>query len=159
MKKTTILIATIFMVLVGMSTQGFCQEDGIDACFKKQNGQLRIADSCRPPEEPISLVSREEFEALVERVEVLEEVDSCEGKGDECCTEDDKCLGEPAVCAVPEECKGVRWKGICVDNLCDTEPVNDDSACDENVVALDCGNDVILYCTGEVEQEPPTCSD
>jgi len=158
MKKLTVLLATILVVLLSMSTQGLCQEDGIDACYKTQNGQLRIADSCRPPEEPISLVSREEFEALVERVEVLEEVDSCEGKGDDCCTEDDECPDGSSYCLEPSECYGVRSKGVCVDNVCDTAPVNDDSGC-VGEVAIDCGSDVIVYCTDEVDQDPPTCPD
>jgi hypothetical protein len=165
MKKVTVLVTSILVVLVAMSTQGLCQEDGVDACYKKMNGQLRISDNCRPSESSISLVSREEFEALVarvdaleERVEVLEEggdVDPCEGMGDDCCITDDQCLGDPSVCVDASMCRGVRFDGVCVDNECVAIPVNDDSGCDGEE-ALDCDGEVVL-CTDEVEQDPPTC--
>ena len=158
MKKITVLVATIFVVLVAMSTQGLCQEDGVDACYKKMNGQLRISDSCRPSESSVSLVSREEFEALVARVEALEEggeIDPCEGIGDDCCITDDQCPGDPSVCVDISLCRGVRFDGVCVDNECITIPVNDDSGC-EGEAALDC-DDVIVLCTDEVDQDPPTC--
>ena len=164
MKKMTVLVATILVVLAAMSTQGLCQEDGIDACYKKVNGQLRISDSCRPPEYHISLVSREEFEALVEQVEDLlarveileegEEVDPCAGK-DDCCTTDEQCPGDPSICVESTECKGVRWDGICVDNVCDTAPVNDDSGCDG--IEIDCTPYASVYCTDEVDQTAPSC--
>ena len=48
MKKITVLVATILVVLVAMSTQGLSTEDGVDACYKKMNGQLRISDGCHP---------------------------------------------------------------------------------------------------------------
>ena len=162
MKKITVLVATILVVLVAMSTQGLCQEEGVDACYKKVNGQLRISDSCRPSESSVSLVSREEFEALVERVETLEEAieegggtDPCEGMGDDCCTADDQCPGDPSVCVDASMCRGVRFDGACVDNECVTIPVNDDSGCDNETPA--CGDDVDIFCTGEVDQDPPTC--
>lgn len=163
MKKITVLVAMIFVVLVAMSTQGLCQEEGVDACFKKVNGQLRISDSCRPSESSVSLVSREEFEALVARVEALEEaleegggIDPCEGMGDGCCITDDQCFGDPSVCVDPSICRGVRFDGVCVDNECVTIPVNDDSGCDDQTQAcIDDGESI--FCTGEVDQVPPTC--
>ena len=159
MKKITVLVATILVVLVAMSTQGLCQEEGVDACFKKVNGQLRISDSCRPSESSVSLVSREEFEALVARVEALEEgggTDPCEGMGDDCCITDDQCFGDPSVCVDPSICRGVRFDGVCVDNECVTIPVNDDSGCDDQTQAcIDDGESI--FCTGEIDQDPPTC--
>ena len=75
MKKIFVVAATIFALLATMGTQGICQEEGINACYKKMNGQLRLVDDpdrCRPSELSASLVSREEFEALVAKVEDLE---------------------------------------------------------------------------------------
>ena len=163
MNKTTVLVATILVVLVAMSTQGLCQEDGIDACYKRANGQLRIEDdpdSCRPSELPISLVSREEFEALVDRVEALEEGEPkppC--VGDNCCetpADCDKFTQDP-ICINPIACQGTRMDATCIDNTCDSKSVDDDSACDETVEALDCGLYATVYCNGNVDQTAPSC--
>jgi len=158
MKKTSVLIAMILVVLVAMSTQGLCQEDGINTCYKKVNGQLRVADSCRPPEIPLSLVSREEFEALVARVEALEEaevVDPCEGQGEDCCTEDAQCSNGSSYCLEVSQCQGILLVGACINNTCDTKPVNYDSACDG--LEIDCSPYASVYCTDGVDQSAPLC--
>jgi hypothetical protein len=161
MKKITVLVAIILVGCVAMSTQGLCQENGVDACYKKMNGQLRISDKCRPSESSLSLVSRGEFAALVARVEAIEqaleegdEIDPCEGMGDDCCITDDQCPGDPSVCVDIPLCRGVRFDGVCVDNECITIPVNDDSGCDDQTQAcIDDGESI--FCTGEVDQDPP----
>ena len=161
MKKVTVLVATILVVFVAMSTPGLCQEEGVDVCYKRMNGQLRISDSCRPSESSISLVSREEFEALVARVEIIEEaleeageIDPCAGIPN-CCISDDQCQDGLSYCLEPSKCYGVSAKGVCENNSCIQKTVDDDSVCDGEE-ALNCDGEVIL-CTDEVDQDPPAC--
>ena len=161
MKKITVLVAMILVVLVAMSTQGLCQEDGVDACFKKMNGQLRISDSCRPSESSVSLVSREEFEALLERVEALEEgVPEGPCAGEDCCDSPSDCedrFSQGPVCSITAACQGTRMDATCIDGVCGSQSVDDDSACDGTVQALDCSPDDPVYCNGSVDQTAPTC--
>ena len=159
MKKTSVLIAVFLVVLVAMSTQGLCQEEGVNTCYKNVNGQLRVADSCRPPETPLSLVSREEFEALVARVEILEEadeVDPCEGQDETCCTEDSECPDGSSYCLEVSQCQGILLVGACINNVCDTKPINYDTAC--NGLEIDCSPYASVFCTDAVDQTAPSCS-
>lgn len=174
MKKTTVVIATILAVLATMSMQGFCEEDVINACYKKANGQLRIVndpDECRPSELPLSWgaagssgecscdVSREEFDDLVARVEALEGGEEpCQGEG--CCNIPSDCPDEYSAaptCANPSTCQGNRMDAVCEDNTCGSTFVNDDSACDTNVLSNDCDLNLDVFCNGEEEQTAPSC--
>ena len=162
MKKVTVLVATILVVFVAMSTPGLCQEEGVDVCYKRMNGQLRISDSCRPSESSISLVSREEFEALVARVEALEEdvpEVPCE-EGEDCCDISSNCperFSQESICINPTACQGTRMDATCIDGVCGSQSVDDDSACDETIQAIDCAPEEPVYCNGNIDQTAPTC--
>jgi hypothetical protein len=176
MKKLIVVIPSILALLATMSIQGLCEEDVINACYKKVNGQLRIVDDpekCNPSESPISWggeeatgecscdISREEFEDLVARVAALEGEEPelpCQEEG--CCNTASDCpddyRGEP-LCANPSTCQGNRMDAVCEDNVCSSTFVDDDSACDTNVVSNDCGLNLDVFCNGEEEQSAPPC--
>jgi hypothetical protein len=63
------------------------------------------------------------------------------------------------VCENPTTCQGTRGEAICTSSFtcATTGMVQDDSACDSSVLANDCGWFLPIYCTGAVDQTPPTC--
>ena len=77
-----------------------------------------------------------------------------------CCGVAADCPGSfstPAQCNDLNACQGSRVDATCVDNACLAVEVDDDTACDDQVVADDCGLLVDLKCTGELQQPAPTC--
>ena len=84
-----------------------------------------------------------------------------------CCAQG-TCCAQAADCpetyaAKPEcdnisACQGFRMDRACVQSQCQSEKVDDDSACDEQVLVHNCGPNPDLYCTGEEAQAPPLCS-
>lgn len=72
----------------------------------------------------------------------------------DCCTRDSDCpssYSQPATCTTPADCQGTRGTASCVDSMCQTTPVDDDSACGPRVLAHDC-TPLDVYCTGAVSQ-------
>jgi hypothetical protein len=83
----------------------------------------------------------------------------------ECCLKTEECLVESGIgiiCEYPTTCQGARGPVICRDYRCSVDPDesdDDDSACNERVVADDCGAFASVTCSGEIEQPPPHCAD
>jgi hypothetical protein len=81
----------------------------------------------------------------------------------ECCSETSDCpsdeSGEGTECTKPEECQGRRGPVECRKNRCVvTNGINDDSACGPDLVAAQCGLYANAACTGEANQEAPSCA-
>jgi hypothetical protein len=78
-----------------------------------------------------------------------------------CCNQDADCPGDRNLgmaCDDTANCQGTRGVLECRERRCvtkDGEP--DDRACSPAVSAADCDAYSPVFCTGEVEQEPPTC--
>ncbi len=83
--------------------------------------------------------------------------------GGTCCGVTEDCPGGGgvvALCDDPATCQGTRGETNCEDFVCETiEGIDDDTACDESVEALDCGLHVPVFCTGDEEQTAPECPD
>lgn len=80
-----------------------------------------------------------------------------------CCSEDTDCAsgssGVGNVCDYHATCQGSRGKVACNDFRCSVKDgAPNDTKCDEDVEASDCGPYKAVYCTGESEQEPPKCA-
>jgi len=84
----------------------------------------------------------------------------CCSKGS-CCIVADDCppefIEEPA-CVDQTACQGHRVDPVCLDFVCGTEVVEDDSACTPEVVVDECGDYLAVACTGEVQQTAPSCA-
>lgn len=81
----------------------------------------------------------------------------------DCCSVAEDCptFGTVApICDTPATCQGSRGEAICTGNFtcASTGMVQDDSACDSNTLANDCGWYLDRYCTGSANQAPPTCA-
>ncbi len=81
--------------------------------------------------------------------------------GGTCCNDALDCPGGGGIGATCDDtatCQGTRGEIICEMFQCTTRSgVPDDSACDSSVEANDCGFGASIYCTGEVNQTPPSC--
>ncbi len=80
--------------------------------------------------------------------------------GGDCCASADDCpdvYRAPSACLDNVTCQGERIDALCLDNRCEGRTVSDDSGCDANVEANDCGPNVSVYCTGAANQNPPVC--
>lgn len=95
-------------------------------------------------------ISRAEFDALVARVEGLEQPIECTTPAD--CPVD----GTP-VCSEPNTCQGHHLEATCIAGTCGTTSVDNDSACDASVLANDCGYFLPIYCNGLEDQSEPIC--
>ena len=83
----------------------------------------------------------------------------CCSSGD-CCALANHCPGEyseSATCQDPQTCQGSRLEAACQANVCVSLEVADDSACDGQSPALDCGFYDPVYCSGDGDQQPPSC--
>lgn len=82
----------------------------------------------------------------------------CCKEGD-CCTEASQCsaaqYGNAGTCNDPKTCQGTRGVPACERFQCATVEQDDDSACNRNVIADDCGEAPDVKCRGSVEQEAP----
>ncbi|MBJ75143.1 MAG: hypothetical protein CMN31_28075 [Sandaracinus sp.] len=87
----------------------------------------------------------------------------CCGMGATCCAEDMDCPGYPGegtVCDTPADCDGSRGVVQCNDTTYECETlsgVDDDTACDDSVLADDCGTFRDIYCDGSADQPRPRC--
>ncbi|MAQ18663.1 MAG: hypothetical protein CMN30_28190 [Sandaracinus sp.] len=87
----------------------------------------------------------------------------CCSAGGTCCAADLDCPGFPGagvVCDRPSDCEGTRGTIQCnaTTFACETiSGVADDSACDDTVLADDCGLFADLYCDGSETQPRPSC--
>jgi subtilisin-like proprotein convertase family protein len=64
---------------------------------------------------------------------------------------------DPPKCNTTSTCQGTRRDSVCSNYMCGTITVNDDTACNTTVKALDCGYYKDIYCTGLLDQTPPIC--
>jgi hypothetical protein len=82
--------------------------------------------------------------------------------GGECCVETDDCAAEDGIaniCEYTTTCQGSRGEVECVGFRCLTKnATRDDSGCDVDTEADDCGPYASVYCSGAVEQQAPTCA-
>jgi hypothetical protein len=82
--------------------------------------------------------------------------------GGDCCVRPGDCpasYANPARCEVPNACQGTRDAATCVGFVCNTTAnVPDDSACSAGVLADACGSYPSRFCTGAVDQPPPSCA-
>lgn len=80
--------------------------------------------------------------------------------GGRCCKSDADCgAGDGAICSEPHACQGMRGTMACLRNRCRVQDgVDDDSACDAQVVADDCGFYRDLSCSGRMDQRAPECA-
>lgn len=78
-----------------------------------------------------------------------------------CCSQTSDCPNGGsfgATCDDTATCQGSRGEVVCMNFQCTTrEGIDDDSACDDEVKADDCGYYLPIYCTGEVDQSAPVC--
>lgn len=79
-----------------------------------------------------------------------------------CCLETKDCgagsQGTGNVCEHSATCQGSRGKLSCSNFRCATQAGEpDDSKCDQDVKAKDCGVYKPVYCNGQAEQTPPSC--
>ncbi|HEX5035827.1 MAG TPA: hypothetical protein VFX30_01565 [bacterium] len=65
----------------------------------------------------------------------------------------------PSVCYSPDTCQGARTEATCIDGVCGSVNVPDDSACTADSFTLDCSPDESQSCDGTVAQVPPACED
>jgi hypothetical protein len=80
----------------------------------------------------------------------------------ECCSDVRDCsvgTGIAIICDDASTCQGSRGPVACRRFRCTTQDgESDDSACDQRVVADECGPFASISCTGEAEQMPPRCA-
>lgn len=82
---------------------------------------------------------------------------------DNCCTVDTDCdaakYSKAVTCDAKETCQGSSGIAVCQNGRCGTKRVEDDSACNESVVANECSGGAKVYCRGGREQStPPACA-
>lgn len=76
-----------------------------------------------------------------------------------CCAVAADCPGGAVAlsCDSPSTCQGTRTESTCMDFQCRTSGTPDDSGCDGTTRALDCVFYHPRFCTGAVDQTPPSC--
>ncbi len=78
-----------------------------------------------------------------------------------CCSTATDCPGVGGIGATCDDattCQGTRGALVCIDNTCATASgIPDDSACTTTTRARDCGLYDPVFCTGAVDQPPPSC--
>jgi hypothetical protein len=83
----------------------------------------------------------------------------CCNDGD-CCRTANDCPSEwrtPPTCLDAFSCQGERVDALCIGNQCGSQVVLDDSGCDTNTEANDCGPYSAVFCSGATTQQPPRC--
>jgi hypothetical protein len=78
----------------------------------------------------------------------------------DCCNDADDCPSAytvKATCAAPETCQGAAAEAECNDHMCLAMVREDDTGCDQSVVARDCGGTVVVCLGTEDQGEPPLC--
>lgn len=64
---------------------------------------------------------------------------------------------EPSVCDDATTCQGHRMDATCVNSICGTDAVPDDTACTAAMVSDNCGYYLPVYCNGAADQVDPPC--
>jgi hypothetical protein len=81
--------------------------------------------------------------------------------GGQCCVKTRDCDatdGIALVCDYASTCQGSRGEVVCENFRCTTDDgTPNDTGCDEDVEADDCGPYLAVYCAGERDQDPPRC--
>ena len=78
----------------------------------------------------------------------------------ECCAQLANCPGDYTIapqCLDPATCQGERGDPTCIDSICGTATIQDDSACTAQTLANDCAFYLDLWCNGQAEQTAPEC--
>jgi hypothetical protein len=81
--------------------------------------------------------------------------------GGDCCRTAKNCPASytsSPQCDDPSTCQGTRNDATCIEHVCGSAAVDDDSAC-EGEQADDCGEYASAICGGEQTQAPPACPD
>ncbi len=63
----------------------------------------------------------------------------------------------PPACDSPNTCQGHSQNAACLNFICLSSPVEDDSACGEDILADGCGLYIGIYCKGTSDQSVPKC--
>ena len=85
----------------------------------------------------------------------------CCDEGD-CCSMADDCPASyqaAAQCSHPTSCQGTRTDAVCTAAQCQSAPVDDDSGCDESVMAAECGEYPQVFCNATEDQTAPPCAE
>ena len=80
--------------------------------------------------------------------------------GGDCCADAIACPGSyssGAACNNAGTCQGTRVDATCVDSVCGSSTIQDDSACDPITVSSTCGAFADAVCEGIEEQSKPSC--
>ena len=84
----------------------------------------------------------------------------CNAPSGDCCGTAAHCPAAYAtapICGGPGTCQGQRGDPVCVDHVCATAAVDDDSACTAAIVFSDCGPYGTVFCSGATNQPEPSC--
>ena len=79
--------------------------------------------------------------------------------GESCCVTGDDCLANFAAAPSCEDvttCQGKRTDALCVESMCDSVVVADDSGCAE-LLSDACGSYADVFCSADSEQNAPEC--
>lgn len=151
--------------LCGLYTCSEGEEEG-DACAVLCDGEDNL--KCIPPAHCDDSVC---YEDLPDG-QPCDEVSDCESdhcQNGFCCAFGDCCQvardcptfgTQDPICISPTTCQGTQGEAVCAGtSICsNTGIVADDSACDPATEASDCGYYLSVFCTGEVDQDPPLCA-
>jgi hypothetical protein len=85
-----------------------------------------------------------------------------------CCSQGDCCLAAEdcplkyqvaPLCDDASTCQGHRVDADCIESICSSQMVDDDSACDVETLADECGLYPSIFCLAKQDQTAPTCLD
>ena len=85
----------------------------------------------------------------------------CGGPTGECCAHVGQCPGSftvGATCNDSAGCQGTRGDAACSTFTCETNTIDDDTACDVTVESNDCGCFLSRFCDGTESQTAPACA-
>lgn len=83
-------------------------------------------------------------------------------QGGDCCENAAQCrarFASPPACNMAENCQGTRKEAVCQNHTCSSETVDDDSACNAQIVAKRCTETPNIMCSGGTSQAAvPPCA-